>query len=86
MNNAALQKIGKSLANTFLAAVIALYTAGETDPKVLVNAGIAAVAVTLGRYLNPKDQSFGRKTSVPAPAPVEVKAPVKKKTAAKKDA
>lgn len=62
MDQKELQKIGKSLANTFIAAVVALYTAGETNPKVLVNAGIGAVAVTLGRYFNPKDQSFGKKS------------------------
>lgn len=61
MNQQELQKIGKSLFNTFIAAVVALYTAGETDPKTLLNAGIGAVAVTVGRYLNPKDKSFGIK-------------------------
>ena len=54
-----LQKIGKSLFNVFVGAVIALYTTGETDPALLLNAGVAAVLVTVGRALNPKDESFG---------------------------
>ena len=52
MDKKSLQKIGKSLFNVFV---------GETDPAMLLNAGAGAVLVTLGRYLNPKDESFGVK-------------------------
>lgn len=48
-----------SWGRSFLAASLALYMAGETDPKVLVNAGIAAVLPVIIRYLNPKDAKFG---------------------------
>lgn len=54
-----LKKIGKSLFNAAVAAVIALYSAGQTDIKILANAAIAAVLTTAARYVNPKDTSFG---------------------------
>lgn len=54
-----IQKIGKSLFNAAVAAVLALYSSGQTDAKVLSNAAIAAVVTTLLRYINPKDTSFG---------------------------
>jgi len=59
MDKKSLQKIGKSLFNVFVGAAVALYSAGETDPMMLLNAGLGAVLVTLGRYFNPKDESFG---------------------------
>jgi uncharacterized membrane protein YgaE (UPF0421/DUF939 family) len=59
MDKKELQKIGKSLLNAAVAAVVALYMAGQTDVKVLANAGIAAAVTTIARYLNPKDSSFG---------------------------
>ena len=59
MDKKEMQKIGKSLLNAAVAAVVALYTAGQTDAKVLANAAIAAVVTTVARYLNPKDTSFG---------------------------
>ena len=52
-----------SYLRSFLGAVIALYMSGITDPKVLVNAGVAAIIPTLLRYLNPKDPAFGRDNS-----------------------
>ena len=61
MSQKELQKIGKSLFNVFVGAVVAQAMNGEMDPKVLLNAGVGAVVVTLGRYVNPKDESFGRK-------------------------
>jgi hypothetical protein len=39
--------------------MLALYMAGITDPKVLLHAGIAAVAPVVLRAINPKDKSFG---------------------------
>lgn len=54
-----MHKIGKSLLNAAVAAVVALYSAGQTDAKVLANAALAAVLTTVVRYINPKDTSFG---------------------------
>jgi hypothetical protein len=43
-----------------VAAVIALYLAGVTDPKALATAGIAAIAGPLLKALDPKATEFGR--------------------------
>jgi hypothetical protein len=48
-----------SWARSFMAAVLALYMAGVTDPKTLGMAGVAAVAPVILRWLNPHDKSFG---------------------------
>jgi hypothetical protein len=48
-----------SWARSFMAAVVALYMAGETDPKKLGMAGVAAVLPVILRWLNPKDSAFG---------------------------
>ncbi len=48
-----------SWARSFFAASLALYMAGETDPKTLGMAGIAAVAPVVLRWLNPNDSAFG---------------------------
>ena len=48
-----------SWARSFLAACIAIYMAGVTDPKAIGMAGLAAVLPVILRYLNPKDKSFG---------------------------
>jgi hypothetical protein len=44
---------------SFLAAGLAVYMAGVTDPKAIGMAGIAAVAPVILRYLNPNDSAFG---------------------------
>ena len=49
-----------SWARSFMAAVLALYMAGVTDPKTLAMAGVAAVAPVILRWLNSHDKSFGR--------------------------
>jgi hypothetical protein len=51
--------MASSWARSFMAAALALYMAGETDPKTLAMAGAAAVAPVILRWLNPKDQAFG---------------------------
>lgn len=51
--------ITSSWARSFLAGLIACYLAGVTDPKMLLSAGIAAVAPVILRWLNPNDGSFG---------------------------
>lgn len=53
------KKLAASWGRSFIAASLALYMAGETDPKKLGMAGLAAVLPVLLRWLNPKDASFG---------------------------
>ena len=53
--------ISASWARSFLAAILALYMAGITDPKTLLTAGIAALAPVVLRWLNPNDKAFGNK-------------------------
>jgi hypothetical protein len=52
--------IAASWARSFLAASIACYLAGVTDPKALFAAGLAAVLPVVLRWLNPSDYSFGK--------------------------
>ena len=54
-----------SYGRSVLAAVLAVYMTGNTDPSDLAKAGIAALVPPLMRWLNPKDQAFGRTTSQP---------------------
>ena len=53
----------KSMGGTWLrasvAAVIALYMSGETDPKKLASAFVAGIAGPALKFLNPKDASYG---------------------------
>jgi hypothetical protein len=51
--------IAASWLRSFLAAGLAVYMAGVTDPKAIAMAGIAAVAPVILRYLNPNDAAFG---------------------------
>jgi hypothetical protein len=51
--------IAASWARSFLAASLAVYLAGVTDPKAIFGAGAAAVLPVIIRYLNPKDAQFG---------------------------
>ena len=53
--------ISASWARSFLAAILALYMAGITDPKTLLSAGIAALAPVVLHWLNPNDKAFGNK-------------------------
>jgi len=39
----------------FAAACLACYMGGISEPKVILNAGLAAILPTVYRYLNPKD-------------------------------
>ena len=45
----------------FLAAAMALYMTGNTNPSDLIKAGIAAVAPVILKALNPNDTAFGFK-------------------------
>jgi hypothetical protein len=59
MNQAKL--MAASWARSFLAAGIAVYMAGVTDPKAIASAGLAAVLPVVLRALNPNDAGFGLK-------------------------
>jgi hypothetical protein len=50
-----------SYARSFIAAGLAVYMAGITDPKAILSAGVAAVVPVLMRWLNPNDAAYGRK-------------------------
>lgn len=54
-----LKAILKTLSEVFAGACVAQIAAGETDPKLILNAGIAAAVVVLGQYVNPKNKAFG---------------------------
>jgi hypothetical protein len=51
--------LAASWARSFMAAALALYMAGVTDPKTLAMAGVAAIAPVILRALNPNDKSYG---------------------------
>jgi hypothetical protein len=51
--------IAASYGRGFLAAAIACYLAGVTDPKALLAAGLAAVLPPLLRWISPSDSTFG---------------------------
>jgi hypothetical protein len=51
--------LAASWARSFMAAALALYLAGITDPKTLAMGGVAAIAPVVLRWLNPNDKSFG---------------------------
>jgi len=89
MNNIINDKTKAMLASygrSVLASGLALYMAGVTDPKDLWAALVAALAPVAIRAINPNDKAFG---VLPDAKEVEkalkaAKAPVRKKTAAKK--
>jgi len=58
-----LKALASSYGRSALSAVLAVYMTGNTDPSDLAKAGIAALLPPLLRWLNPKDQAFGRTTS-----------------------
>lgn len=51
---------GTSYVRAAVAAVIAMYMAGITDPKVLANAFLAALAGPVLKALDPKATEFGK--------------------------
>ena len=60
MNNKKLEAIAVTYIRAGIAAVLALYLAGETDPKKLATAAVAAVAGPVLKALDPKASEFGR--------------------------
>lgn len=59
MNKEQLISAAGSYARAAAASVVALYMAGQTDPKVLLNAFIAGLVGPLAKALNPKDKAYG---------------------------
>lgn len=49
-----------SWGRVWLAAMLALYMAGERDWQAIVQAGVAAVIPPVMRWLNPDDEAYGR--------------------------
>ena len=60
MNKDKLMAIATTYLRAGIASVIALYLAGETDPKTLGMALVAAVAGPVLKALDPKATEFGR--------------------------
>lgn len=58
--NAKTKAVLASYLRAGIASVIALYLAGETDPKKLAMAAVAAVAGPVLKWLDPKAKEFGR--------------------------
>jgi hypothetical protein len=54
-----IKAMAASWARSFLAASVAVYMAGVTDPKAIASAGLAAVLPVIVRWLNPNDTGFG---------------------------
>jgi hypothetical protein len=83
--NAKLKAAVESYARSFVVAAIAVYSAGETDLKAILIAGLAAIAGPAIRAVNPKDPAFG---FIADAVDTEIKAlakkSVKKKAAPKK--
>lgn len=83
--NAQIKAAVESYARSFVVAAIAVYSAGETDLKAILIAGLAAVAGPAIRAINPKDPAFG---FIADAVDTEIKAlakkSVKKKAAPKK--
>ena len=52
-----------SYGRSVIAAVIAVYSTGNTDLADLGKAALAALVPVLIRYVNPKDRAFGRGNS-----------------------
>jgi hypothetical protein len=59
--SAELKPMLASYARSFIAASLAVYLAGVTDPKAILSAGVAAILPVLMRWLNPNDKVYGRK-------------------------
>ena len=60
MNTTKLKAIATTYARAAIAAVLALYLAGNTDLKALATAGVAAVAGPLLKALDSSATEFGR--------------------------
>jgi hypothetical protein len=59
MNKKKIEEITKTYLRAAVAAVLALYLAGVTDPKALLSAALAAVAGPLLKAIDPNSPEFG---------------------------
>ena len=86
MNNAQLKAMAASYGRSVLAGVVALYTAGVTDPKDMWAALVAALVPVVLRAANPKDAAFGKFDAIAKDVDDAMKniRPAKKRTPAKK--
>jgi len=53
-------EMGLSWLRVFVAAVLAQFLAGVTEPSILLNAGVAAVVPVILRWLDVDDKVYGR--------------------------
>jgi len=60
MNTEKLVAIAGSYLRAAIAAVLALYLAGESNPKNLFMAAIASVAAPILKALDPKETAYGK--------------------------
>jgi hypothetical protein len=60
MNTEKMKAIAVTYLRAGVAAVVALWLAGVTDPKALATAGLAAIAGPLLKALDPNAPEFGR--------------------------
>ena len=49
-----------SYARSAIAAAVAVYSTGNTDPQDLAKSAVAALIPVIMRWANPKDPAFGR--------------------------
>jgi hypothetical protein len=63
--NKKLEAIIATYLRAAIAAILALYLSGITDPKSLLMAGVAAVAGPILKALDPKETAFGRGSGKP---------------------
>jgi hypothetical protein len=59
MNQAQLKAAFATYLRAAAASAVALYMAGITDPKTLLNAFVAGLVGPLAKAVNPKDKSYG---------------------------
>jgi hypothetical protein len=85
MNQAQLKAMGASYGRSVLAGIVALYTAGVTDPKDMWAALVAALVPVVLRAANPKDAAFGKFDAIAKDVDNAMKnvKPVKKKATKK---
>jgi hypothetical protein len=58
-----LKAMGASWLRSYITALLTLYMAGETSPTNLLKGGAAAVIPPILRWLNPKDEAFGKQAN-----------------------
>lgn len=60
MNRDELHAVALSYGRSVAGTMAAVYLAGNTSPRAIVAAGVAAALAPLVRYANPGDHAFGR--------------------------